>query len=88
MPRSCSSRTRRPLTRGLICGEVASSWVAIPLMRGFRHPLIHPAVPARPAGAGVAADAVRRAAAGIVASYPVCGFGAWIGAVGLGWAAG
>jgi hypothetical protein len=32
---------------GLICGKVAPSWVAVPLMRGFRHPLIHPAVPAR-----------------------------------------
>jgi hypothetical protein len=56
---------------GLICGKVAPSWVAVPLMRGFRHPLIHPAVPACPAGAGVAADAARRAAARIVDTYPV-----------------
>jgi hypothetical protein len=48
---------------GLICGKVASSWVAVPLMRGFRYPMTGLAVPA---GSRGAVDAPRRAAAGSV----------------------
>jgi hypothetical protein len=30
----------------LICGKIASSWVAVPLMGGISHPMTVPAIPA------------------------------------------
>jgi hypothetical protein len=67
---SWTQQTRRSLARGLICGKVASAWVAVPPHRGISAPIDPPGRPACSCGAGVAAGAARRVAAGIVDSHP------------------
>ena len=59
---------------------VASAWVTVPLMRGISTPVDPPCRPACSRGAGVTADAARRAAARIPDSYPRdSGSGAYFG---------